>query len=74
MGHYLQTLRYRVPASLPLFIPMPYGPLGTMGAVIGMRGNMSDAKGVVRHRHQRAAGRAGPGDLLFPCSDSIGPK
>eukprot|EP00913_Durusdinium_trenchii_P023401 g21979.t1 len=34
MGHYLQALRYRVPASLPYFIPMPLTPLGTMGAVI----------------------------------------
>ncbi len=34
MGHYLQALRYRVPASLPYFIPMPLPPLGTMGAVI----------------------------------------
>jgi membrane-associated protease RseP (regulator of RpoE activity) len=34
MGHYLQARRYRVPASFPYFIPVPFGPLGTMGAVI----------------------------------------
>ncbi len=34
MGHYLQTLRYGVPATLPFFIPMPISPFGTMGAVI----------------------------------------
>lgn len=36
MGHYLQAVRYGVPASLPFFIPMPpgVGPFGTMGAVI----------------------------------------
>ena len=34
MGHYLQALRYRVPASFPYFIPLPLPPLGTMGAVI----------------------------------------
>lgn len=34
MGHFLQALRYRVPASLPYFIPLPLPPLGTMGAVI----------------------------------------
>jgi Zn-dependent protease len=34
MGHYLQSVRYRVPASLPYFIPMPLTILGTMGAVI----------------------------------------
>lgn len=34
MGHYLQSVRYRVPASLPYFIPLPIPPMGTMGAVI----------------------------------------
>lgn len=43
-GHYIQARRYRVPASLPYFIPMPWGPLGTMGAVIGMRGHMGSRK------------------------------
>jgi membrane-associated protease RseP (regulator of RpoE activity) len=38
MGHFLQTLRHRVPASLPFFIPMPISAIGTMGAVIGMDG------------------------------------
>lgn len=37
LGHYLQARRYGVPASLPYFIPMPFTPIGTMGAVIGMR-------------------------------------
>lgn len=37
MGHFLQTLRYRVPATLPLFLPMPISLIGTMGAVIAMR-------------------------------------
>lgn len=43
-GHFLQAVRYRVPASLPFFIPMPLSPLGTMGAVIGMSGNMGNRK------------------------------
>lgn len=34
MGHYLQSLRYRIPATPPLFIPVPFFPFGTMGAVI----------------------------------------
>lgn len=34
LGHYIQALRYKVPASPPMFIPMPFTPLGTMGAVI----------------------------------------
>ena len=44
MGHFLPARRYHVPASLPYFIPMPISPLGTMGAVIGMRGNMGNRK------------------------------
>jgi membrane-associated protease RseP (regulator of RpoE activity) len=44
MGHYIQTRRYRVSASLPYFIPIPVPPIGTMGAVIAMRGHMGDRK------------------------------
>jgi len=44
MGHYLQARRYRVPASLPMFIPMPFGPLGTMGAVIVQQAGVADRK------------------------------
>ncbi|MBS0261372.1 MAG: site-2 protease family protein, partial [Planctomycetes bacterium] len=33
-GHYLAARYHRVPATLPMFIPMPIGPIGTMGAVI----------------------------------------
>jgi membrane-associated protease RseP (regulator of RpoE activity) len=36
LGHFLQAVRYRVPASLPFFLPMPLSPFGTMGAVILM--------------------------------------
>jgi Zn-dependent protease len=43
-GHYFQALRYRVRASLPFFIPMPFAPWGTMGAVIGMAGSTADRK------------------------------
>jgi membrane-associated protease RseP (regulator of RpoE activity) len=38
MGHFLVTLRYHIPASFPLFIPVPIHPVGTLGAVIGMDG------------------------------------
>ncbi len=44
MGHWLQARRYRVPASLPYFIPMPFSPLGTMGAIIAMRSRISSSK------------------------------
>jgi membrane-associated protease RseP (regulator of RpoE activity) len=44
LGHYLQARRYRVPASLPYFIPMPQSPIGTMGAVIVMQPGMGDRR------------------------------
>jgi len=43
-GHYLQSVRYRIAASLPLFIPMPISPFGTMGAVILQRDNSADRR------------------------------
>jgi len=44
MGHFLQALRYKVPASLPYFIPMPLGPIGTMGAIIRMDGRIPNTR------------------------------
>lgn len=44
MGHFLATVVYRIPASLPMFIPFPVTPIGTMGAVIGMDGRSADRK------------------------------
>jgi Zn-dependent protease len=44
MGHFLATLRHRVPASLPFFLPLPISPIGTMGAVIAMDGTKADRK------------------------------
>ena len=38
MGHFVATVRHRIPASFPFFIPFPGSPFGTMGAVIGMDG------------------------------------
>ena len=43
-GHFFMTLYYRVPASFPFFLPFPFNPLGTLGAVIGMHGNAADRK------------------------------
>jgi membrane-associated protease RseP (regulator of RpoE activity) len=43
MGHFLQTLRYHIPASFPLCIPMP-SLIGTMGAVISMDGMRANRK------------------------------
>jgi len=44
MGHFLMTLRHRIPASLPYFIPVPIVPFGTMGAVIGMEGSLANRR------------------------------
>jgi Zn-dependent protease len=44
MGHFLATLRHRIPASLPFFLPLPISPIGTMGAVIAMDGTKADRK------------------------------
>lgn len=44
MGHYLQSRRYHIPATRPLFIPMPMSPFGTMGAVILQRGGIANRK------------------------------
>lgn len=44
MGHFLQTLRYQIPASYPLCIPVPFSLIGTMGAVISMDGMRANRK------------------------------
>ena len=44
MGHFVATLIYRIPASLPYFIPFPIAPFGTMGAVIGMQGHRANRR------------------------------
>lgn len=46
MGHYLMTVRYKVAATPPLFLPMPISPLGTFGAVIAMDGRQADRREV----------------------------
>jgi len=39
MGHYIYCRIYKIPATLPFFIPAPFlSPLGTLGAFIMMRG------------------------------------
>ncbi len=44
MGHFIQTLRHGIPASYPLCIPVPFNPIGTMGAVISMDGSRADRR------------------------------
>ncbi len=44
LGHFLVARWYRVPATPPLFLPFPINPIGTLGAVIAMRGHEADRK------------------------------
>ncbi len=55
-GHYLTARHFGLPATLPYFIPLPFplSPLGTMGAVIRMKGPMLNRKTLL------AVGAAGP--------------
>ena len=39
-GHYIMARRHHVSATLPMFIPVPMPPFGTLGAVIKMRGRI----------------------------------
>jgi membrane-associated protease RseP (regulator of RpoE activity) len=54
LGHYFAGRHYKVPVSLPYFIPMPLPPLGTMGAFILMKGQS------VNRRQMLTVGAAGP--------------
>jgi len=44
LGHFIATVLYRIPASLPIFLPFPVSPLGTLGAVIVMDGKHANRK------------------------------
>ncbi len=54
MGHYLLARSYGVDSSLPFFIPVPIGPVGTFGAVIRIR------SGLPSRRATLDIGAAGP--------------
>jgi membrane-associated protease RseP (regulator of RpoE activity) len=54
LGHYFAGRYYKVPVSLPYFIPMPIPPLGTMGAFILMKGRS------INRRQMLTVGAAGP--------------
>ena len=41
LGHYIAARIHGVPSSPPYFVPVPLPPLGTMGAVILMRGRIT---------------------------------
>ncbi len=44
LGHFVMTIIYRVPATVPIFLPFPFNPIGTLGAVIGMKGIAGNRK------------------------------
>jgi len=44
MGHYYMSRRSGIPASLPYFLPFPFSPFGTFGAIIKMRGTIMNKK------------------------------
>ncbi|MEQ1825038.1 MAG: site-2 protease family protein [Pirellula sp.] len=44
LGHYFATKIYRIQSSLPIFIPFPFSPVGTCGAVILMDGMKADRR------------------------------
>ncbi len=44
MGHYVMTRIYRVESSYPIFIPFPFNPFGTCGALIMMDGRSADRR------------------------------
>ncbi len=46
MGHFVLCLRYRVPATLPYFIPFPLSLFGTLGAVIAMKGQLRSRRSI----------------------------
>jgi membrane-associated protease RseP (regulator of RpoE activity) len=54
LGHYFAGRHYKVPVTLPYFIPFPLPPLGTMGAFIQMKGQATN------RRQMMVIGVAGP--------------
>jgi len=46
MGHYFMSRKYGMAATLPFFLPFPFSPFGTLGAVIRMHGALSSRKAI----------------------------
>jgi len=44
MGHYFMSRRYGMRATLPFFLPFPFSPFGTLGAIIRMESTISSRK------------------------------
>jgi membrane-associated protease RseP (regulator of RpoE activity) len=54
LGHYIAGRHFKLPVTLPYFVPFPIPPLGTMGAVILMKGRS------INRRQMLTVGAAGP--------------
>ncbi len=59
MGHYFAARYHNVPVTLPYFIPLPFSFIGTMGAVIRIKGP------VINKRALLDVGASGPWAGLF---------
>jgi membrane-associated protease RseP (regulator of RpoE activity) len=59
MGHYFAARYHKVPVTLPYFIPLPITVLGTMGAVIRIKGPVKDKRALLD------VGASGPWAGLF---------
>ncbi|MCF6155223.1 MAG: site-2 protease family protein [Candidatus Brocadia sp.] len=44
LGHFFMCRKYRVAATMPYFLPLPFPPFGTFGAVIKMKGLIPDKR------------------------------
>ena len=44
LGHFFMCRKYHVAATMPYFLPLPFPPFGTFGAVIKMKGIIPDKK------------------------------
>lgn len=44
LGHFFMCRKYHVAATLPYFLPLPFPPFGTFGAVIKMKGHIPDKR------------------------------
>ena len=54
LGHYFMSRKHGIRATLPYFLPFPFSPFGTFGAVIRMESTTPLRKGTLRYGHSRA--------------------
>ncbi len=47
LGHFLVSRKYGVEVTLPFFIPFPFSPFGTLGAIIQMKGTIPNRKALL---------------------------